>query len=199
MSVLRIHPEKCTGCLRCELACSYMQTGDYQPAKSVIRVSPFEGHTSYAPYTCTQCAEGWCMTACPVGAITISAVGAKDVLDDRCVGCKLCTIACPYGTMFYDPDTRKAFKCNLCGGAPACAEVCPTAAITFEDVATRDWLGDLAARRPERLLTGARRCPQPRLGISRLHQNPGSRGPRRASIPTPQPPGAGSPPRITKY
>ena len=59
MKVLKIHPEKCTGCLRCELACSYMQTGDYQPAKSVIRVSPFEGHTSYAPYTCTQCAEGW--------------------------------------------------------------------------------------------------------------------------------------------
>src|SRR5262245_64330583 len=85
-----------------------MQTGDYQPAKSVIRVSPFEGHTSYAPYTCTQCDEGWCMTACPVGAITISAVGAKDVVDDRCVGCKLCTIACPYGTMFYDPATRRS-------------------------------------------------------------------------------------------
>src|SRR3989442_10561182 len=33
-------------CLRCELACSYMQTGTFQPAKSVIRVSPFEGHTS---------------------------------------------------------------------------------------------------------------------------------------------------------
>ena len=27
----------------------------------------FEGYTSYAPYTCTQCAEGWCMTACPGG------------------------------------------------------------------------------------------------------------------------------------
>jgi len=156
VSVLRIHPEKCTGCLRCELACSYMQTGDYQPAKSVIRVSPFEGHTSYAPYTCTQCAEGWCMTACPVGAITISAVGAKDVLDDLCVGCKLCTIACPYGTMFYDPATRKAFKCNLCGGAPACVEACPTAAITYEDVATGDWLGDFAGERTARVLSGAR-------------------------------------------
>src|SRR5262249_26594891 len=101
MKVLKIVPERCTGCLRCELACSYMQTGTFQPAKSVIRVSPFEGHTSYAPFTCTQCAEGWCMTACPVGAITITAVGAKDVIDDKCVGCKLCTIACPYGTMFY--------------------------------------------------------------------------------------------------
>jgi ferredoxin len=49
--------------------------------------------------------------------------------------------------MFYDPDTRKAFKCNLCGGAPACAEACPTAAITYEDTATADWLGDFAAGR----------------------------------------------------
>ena len=77
MKVLKIVPERCTGCLRCELACSYVQTGTFQPAKSVIRVSPFEGHTSYAPYTCFQCAEGWCMTACPVGAIVISPVGAR--------------------------------------------------------------------------------------------------------------------------
>ena len=78
MKVLKLTPERCTGCLRCEIACSYMQTGQFQPSKSVIRVSPFEGYTSYAPYTCTQCAEGWCMTACPVGAIRINAAGAKD-------------------------------------------------------------------------------------------------------------------------
>ena len=154
--VLRITPERCTGCLRCEIACSYTKTGQYQPAKSVIKVSPFEGHTSYAPYTCTQCAEGWCMTACPVGAITINVAGAKDVRDDLCVGCKLCTIACPYGTVFYDPDTRKAFKCDLCQGDPACAHACPTAAITYEDVPTVDWLGDFAAQRTGRLIaTGA--------------------------------------------
>ena len=28
MKVLKLHPERCTGCLRCEIACSYMQTGD---------------------------------------------------------------------------------------------------------------------------------------------------------------------------
>ena len=70
--VLKIVPEACTGCMRCEMACSYMQTGTYQPSKSVIRVSPFERHTSYSPYTCFQCEEAWCLAACPVEAITIS-------------------------------------------------------------------------------------------------------------------------------
>src|SRR3989442_11326460 len=163
--VLRIHPEKCTGCLRCELACSNMQTGTFHPAKSIIRVSPCEGHTSYATSTCPQCAGGWCMTACRVGAITINAAGAKDVLDDTCVGCKLCTIACPYGTMFYDPDTRKAFKCNLCGGDPACAQACPTAAITYDHVPTVDWLGDFAAERTTRLLAGGPGCRRAHLSL----------------------------------
>src|SRR6476661_8574809 len=81
MKVLHIEPEKCTGCLRCEVACSYTQTGEFLPAKSVIHVSSFESHTSYSPYTCFQCEEGWCMTACPVEAITISPAGAKIVVE----------------------------------------------------------------------------------------------------------------------
>ena len=149
MKVLRITPQRCTGCMRCEIACSYEQSGAFQPAKSVIRISPFEAHTSYAPYTCTQCDEAWCMVACPVNAITISPVGAKVILNDLCVGCKLCTIACPYGTMFYDPDTTKATKCNLCGGAPACVSACPTQAIEYVEAESADWLGSFAAERAE--------------------------------------------------
>jgi Fe-S-cluster-containing dehydrogenase component len=79
-------------------------------------------------------------------------VGAKAVLDDQCVGCKLCAIACPYGTMFYNPDTGKAFKCHLCGGDPACATACPTQAILYEEHQAEDWLGDFARERSERLL-----------------------------------------------
>ena len=120
--------------MRCELACSYVQTGTFQPARSVIRVSPFEGHTSYAPYTCTQCAEAWCLHACPVEAIVLNPVtGAKDVLESVCVGCKVCTIACPFGTVNFNVDTHKVIKCDLCGGDPWCAKACPTGAITYVD------------------------------------------------------------------
>src|SRR4029077_2449800 len=90
---LKIIPDRCTGCMQCELACSWVQTGTFQPSRSVIRVNVFDEEASYAPYTCLQCDEAWCMMACPVNAIAIDpATGAKVVLEDVCVGCHLCTI-----------------------------------------------------------------------------------------------------------
>ncbi len=62
-----------------------------------------------------------------------AATGSKDVLNDVCVGCKVCTIACPFGTVNYNQDTGKVIKCDLCGGDPACAKACPTEAITYVD------------------------------------------------------------------
>src|SRR5262249_29996173 len=144
--------------MRCELACSYMQTGAFQPAKAVIRVSSLEAHTSYAPYTCVQCDEGWCMTACPVDAITISPAGAKLVVADQCVGCKLCTIACPYGPMPSDAEVHKAPKCTLWGGAPAWPTACPTGAIVYTETASQDWLGSFAEQRAGYSLTGLARA-----------------------------------------
>ena len=77
------------------------------------------------------------MQACPVDAIVINAkTGSKDIIEDRCVGCKVCTIACPFGTVNYNQDTGKVIKCDLCGGDPACASACPTAAITYIDADT---------------------------------------------------------------
>ena len=80
------------------------------------------------------------MHACPVEAIVINAqTGAKDVIDEACVGCKVCTIACPFGTVNYNVDTGKVIKCDLCGGDPACATACPTQAITYVDAAQTGW------------------------------------------------------------
>ena len=75
------------------------------------------------------------MHACPVEAIVYNAkTGSKDVLDDICVGCKVCTIACPFGTVNYNHDSGKVIKCDLCGGDPECAKACPTEAITYVDM-----------------------------------------------------------------
>jgi Fe-S-cluster-containing hydrogenase component 2 len=131
---LKIVPDRCTGCMQCELACSWVQTGSFQPSHSMIRVQVFDEEASYAPYTCLQCQEAWCMTACPVNAIGLEPKNrAKVVLPEICVGCHLCTIACPFGTVYTLPGTDKAAKCNLCGGEPACVVSCPTQAILFAE------------------------------------------------------------------
>ena len=134
MKSLHIDAKKCTGCLQCEMACSYENYAVFNPAKSRIKVFDFHETGLKVPYTCTQCAEAWCMHACPVEAITKDKVlGAMVVNEATCVGCKVCTIACPFGTINYVADTGKVQKCDLCGGSPACADACPTGAITYID------------------------------------------------------------------
>ena len=136
---LHIDPAKCTGCLQCEMACSYEHTGVINPSKSRIKVFNFEHEGRKVPYTCTQCTEAWCLNACPVDAIRIDlTTGAKMVFEDTCVGCKVCTIACPFGTINYNQDSGTVQKCDLCEGNPACASACPTGAITYVDA---DWTG----------------------------------------------------------
>ena len=141
LTALEIHPDKCTGCKQCELACSWVQTGTFAPSKSLVRVHVFDEQASFAPYACFQCDEAWCMQACPVNAIDVDeATGAKIVIDAVCVGCKLCVIACPFGTIFFDKQQDKAQKCDLCAGDPACAHACPTGAISISEVDPGEWI-----------------------------------------------------------
>jgi Fe-S-cluster-containing hydrogenase component 2 len=121
------------------MACSYENEGVFNPSKSRIRVFTFDVEARFVPYTCTQCAEAWCMQSCPVDAIKVNGLtGAKEVLNELCVGCKVCTISCPFGTINYNASSGKVMKCDLCQGNPACASACPTQAITYVDA---EWTG----------------------------------------------------------
>ncbi len=131
---LLINIAECTGCSQCELACSYAKEGVFNAPKSRIKIFQFYDEGRNVPYTCTQCAEAWCMKVCPVDAISKDeATGAMIVAPDVCVGCKVCIIACPFGTINYQQDTGKVVKCDLCGGEPACVEICPTDALQYVD------------------------------------------------------------------
>lgn len=136
---LSIDAHKCTGCVQCELACSFEKLGLFNPARSRIKVFHLYSEGRFVPYTCTQCAEAWCQSACPVDAISVNlATGAKGVDEQRCVGCKVCTMACPFGTVNFDRASGKVAKCDLCEGDPACVKACPTGALGFVDT---DWTG----------------------------------------------------------
>jgi Fe-S-cluster-containing hydrogenase component 2 len=116
---LYINADKCTGCLQCEMACSYENYGVFNPAKSRIKIFDFHHSGKKVPYTCTQCDEAWCLHACPVEAIKVdAATGAKIVLEDVCVGCKVCTIACPFGTINYVQDSGKVRSATSAAVSP---------------------------------------------------------------------------------
>ncbi len=124
--------DACTGCHQCELMCSYGKVGAFNPAKSVMDITIYDGGAVNVPSTCTQCEEAWCMVVCPVQAITVNPdTGAKEVSAEACVGCKVCTIACPFGAINYDPDSGVVSKCDLCGGGPMWVEACPTTAVAY--------------------------------------------------------------------
>ncbi|MGE5389470.1 MAG: 4Fe-4S dicluster domain-containing protein [Deltaproteobacteria bacterium] len=131
---LIVQPEKCTGCRTCEMVCSFLHTGEFNPLRSRITVFSFEKVGLAAPMVCQQCSVAACMEVCPVGAIHRDEVtGAMTVSQDKCLRCKMCTIACPFGASTYDPIQDVIMKCDLCGGKPQCVVFCPSGAITYQD------------------------------------------------------------------
>jgi Fe-S-cluster-containing dehydrogenase component len=52
----------------------------------------------------------------------------------KCVGCGYCVSACPFGAIKLDKQKAKSYKCDLCGGDPECVKVCEPMAIVYQDV-----------------------------------------------------------------
>lgn len=92
---LHITPARCTGCLQCEMACSYVNEGRFNPAKSPIKVFTFHHEGRFVPHTFIHCAEAWCQKACPVDAIRLDYETGAKVVVDRCVGCKYVPLPVP--------------------------------------------------------------------------------------------------------
>ena len=118
--------ENCTGCQRCELACSMKHDGRWWPEASRVRVfMPFPGVE--VPHLCAQCDNYPCKETCPVDAISIAETTAVIVDHESCISCGRCIQACPGDIPTLHPGTNKANICDLCGGDPECVKVCSEA------------------------------------------------------------------------
>ena len=115
---------KCSGCRRCEIACSLKHEGWMWPEASRVRVFMlFPGVE--IPHLCSQCQDYPCKAACPVEAITTDSKTSAVIVDrDKCIGCGACIKACPGNIPYLHPKDKKATICDLCGGEPACVKVC---------------------------------------------------------------------------
>jgi len=128
--ILVITPEKCTGCRTCELVCSFAKTHEFNPKTSRVSVFSYDEAAISVPMMCMQCEEPSCMAVCPLSAISKTEEGVF-IDDKKCIGCKMCVSACPLGNITFSAVEKKIVKCNLCDGNPQCAEFCPSGAIRF--------------------------------------------------------------------
>ena len=125
--VLMIHPDKCTGCRNCELACSFEHERRFRPGASRVQAFTWEREGISVPMMCQQCDDAACVTVCPTGAMHRSTT-TQAMVDwdaDKCIRCKMCVIACPFGNARYDAATSSIFKCDNCDGCAAVRHVLP--------------------------------------------------------------------------
>ncbi|MBI5303316.1 MAG: 4Fe-4S dicluster domain-containing protein [Chloroflexi bacterium] len=144
-------PSRCTGCRRCEIACTSFNDGRNEPTLARVKVGRNlnfgpggaqlgyrrgEGHFGnflLVQDTCRQCPHPVpCMSACPNGAIEIVApTNARVINVDKCTGCRLCQAACPWAMLAFDEQAKKSTKCHLCNGDPECVKACPNSALRY--------------------------------------------------------------------
>jgi len=116
--------ENCSGCRRCEIACSVHHEGKIWPEASRVRIFMLVPGVEI-PHLCFQCEDYPCVGACPVEALSInSKTGAVNVDVPKCTACGLCIKACPGNVPHLHPKRNHIVICDLCDGKPKCAKAC---------------------------------------------------------------------------
>lgn len=123
------NPEKCTGCGVCELVCALKREKVYDPQRSRIKILRLYRlvNMSIACKLCENapCVTA-CPLDCLVQS---EKTGVILVNEDKCDCCGWCIEACPYGAIVLNPEKETVMMCDLCGGEPQCLEWCPEEAL----------------------------------------------------------------------
>ncbi len=126
---LKFKLSDCTGCKLCQLACSAVHDGVFNPEKARLKMT-HEYNSKGIKIRSSHCIMcGKCEEVCPTGAITSN--GRWMVVNrDKCDGSGLCVEACPTNILYLDTD-EKSIICDLCDGDPECIKWCPKDVITL--------------------------------------------------------------------
>jgi len=89
---LVIWSDRCRGCRSCQLACSFVRTGEYNPTSSCIALERDLQTEKTAPLVHTLCC-------------------------DLCSGHPACAEACAYGAILYEPADKPAIRYHRGNGA----------------------------------------------------------------------------------
>lgn len=139
---LLIDIKRCVGCLACETACKELHGFGAAPeptlSDTAFTVVEQRGE-KFVRKLCMHCGDPACVSACPVGALGKSVLGAVEYDAGKCISCRYCMLACPYQVPRYQWTKLAPLvkKCDLCsdrlkaGKPTACAEACPTEATLF--------------------------------------------------------------------
>jgi Fe-S-cluster-containing dehydrogenase component len=114
----------CSGCRRCEVACSLFHEKQIWPEASRVRVFMFVPGIEI-PHLCFQCDNPECVDACPEGALSVEKkTGGIRVDNSLCTTCGFCINACPGRVPHLHPEGNRIVICDLCGGDLECVKVC---------------------------------------------------------------------------
>lgn len=125
--------DKCTGCMICEFICSATKEGRFSLEDSRIHViqstpsSPIAAACQFCRNN--PCVKACPREALGMEESTHTLKLDKA----RCAGCGWCIEACPFGAITLDVSTKSVIMCDLChdNGQPRCIEVCPQKALSL--------------------------------------------------------------------
>ena len=151
---ISVDQSKCIGCSVCEYVCALEKEWSFNPLRSrirVVRIHPLFSMAmvcrfcDHAPCVIV-CPRKALKQSTENGVILIN--------EDLCDGCGWCIPACPYGAITMNPEKGVVMMCDLCGGAAKCIDFCPEEALELVTEETAlSWLSAVETLRLDAVKT----------------------------------------------